>query len=78
MRWLAMADGMGFDIDKIDVHSIPGTFNIPQVKGKAAAKKARYDIDAAGSRYDKPDCREWNGGGTAAADIESSICLSGH
>ena len=31
MRWIAMADNMGFNLDEIDVHFIPGTFSIPRL-----------------------------------------------
>ena len=32
MRWIAMADQIGFDINAIDVHFIPGTFKISQMR----------------------------------------------
>jgi hypothetical protein len=34
MRWLAMAEHMNFDSDTIDVHFIPGTFNILSLESK--------------------------------------------
>jgi hypothetical protein len=38
MRWLAMADAMNFDIDKIDVHFLPGVFKLSEIEGRIRAE----------------------------------------
>ena len=38
MRWIVMAERMGFDVDRIDVHFIPGTFSIPDLKKRIWAE----------------------------------------
>jgi AAA domain len=38
MRWLAMADAMGFDIAAIDVHFIPGVFKLSEISGRIKAE----------------------------------------
>lgn len=43
MRWIAMADSMGFDTSKIDVHFIPGAFSIPKLE-----RRIREEIAALG------------------------------
>jgi hypothetical protein len=34
MRWLAMADAMGFDVDTIEVHFLPGVFKLSEIAGR--------------------------------------------
>jgi hypothetical protein len=34
MRWIAMAEHMGFDIETIDVHFIPGVFSIDELEAR--------------------------------------------
>jgi hypothetical protein len=43
MRWIAMAQQIGFDIDDIDVHFIPGVFKFSQMIGRV-----RTEIDRIG------------------------------
>jgi hypothetical protein len=38
MRWIAMAEHMGFDIDAIDVHFIPGVFNLDEIEAGVRAE----------------------------------------
>jgi AAA domain/Toprim domain len=38
MRWLAMADAMGFDIAAIDVHFLPGVFKLSEIAGRIRAE----------------------------------------
>ena len=38
MRWIAMADRMGFDIGAIDVHFVPGTQSIASLKERVRAE----------------------------------------
>lgn len=38
MRWIAMAEIMGFDASEIDVHFIPGTFSIPDLETRIQAQ----------------------------------------
>jgi hypothetical protein len=38
MRWLAMADSMDFDINKIDVHFLPGVFKLSEIEGRIRAE----------------------------------------
>jgi hypothetical protein len=38
MRWLALAQQMGFDINAIDVHFIPGTFKISELRERIQAE----------------------------------------
>lgn len=44
MRWIAMSHHMGFDIDAVDVHFVPGSFNIAGLM-----ERIRTDVDALGS-----------------------------
>ncbi len=41
MRWLAMADSMGFDADRIDVHFLPGVFKLSEISARIAAEVER-------------------------------------
>jgi hypothetical protein len=41
MRWIAMADQMGFDIAAIDVHFIAGTFKISEMRERIIAEITR-------------------------------------
>ena len=41
MRWIGMADKMGFDINTIDVHFIPGTLSISGMKERVRAEAER-------------------------------------
>jgi hypothetical protein len=43
MRWIAMAEHMGFDIAAIDVHFVPGQFSITEL-----GERVRREADAAG------------------------------
>ena len=38
MRWLAMADAMGFDIDKINVHFLPGVYKLSEIGPRIKAE----------------------------------------
>jgi hypothetical protein len=38
MRWIAMAEHMGFDLGAIDVHFIPGVFSIDEVEERVRAE----------------------------------------
>jgi hypothetical protein len=38
MRWLAMADAMDFDIAAIDVHFLPGVYNLSEIVGRIKAE----------------------------------------
>jgi hypothetical protein len=37
-RWIAMSEAMSFDIDKIDVHFVPGTFKISEMRARITAE----------------------------------------
>lgn len=38
MRWIAMAERMGFDTSTIDVHFLPGTPKLSELEGKIREK----------------------------------------
>lgn len=43
MRWLVMADRMGFDIDQVPVHFLPGVFRLSEIAGRI-----RDEVEAIG------------------------------
>ena len=46
MRWAGMAAEFGFDLNKLDIHFIPGVFSVSQIRGEIeqAAKKRNTKI----------------------------------
>jgi hypothetical protein len=38
MRWLAMSEAMDFNIDKVDVHFVPGVFKLSEIKARITAE----------------------------------------
>jgi AAA domain len=41
MRWVAMSEAMGFDVDKIDVNFVPGVFKLSEIKACISAEIER-------------------------------------